>query len=392
MGFQIIFSLFLSLAIAEPGEFADPGPLQGRGGIGPGFVATRCSDTLSGSEPNSSPVGPRYKFKAKNEEKRVIESIKNMKVMSFNVLNLNESPGKYVLNPKTGKKEFVYGKIKKPEDQVKGICDTINRANPDIAVLTEVESLHALSETNMKCMHENYFVILIEGNDGRGIDIGYLIKKDLPFDLDFQSHKHIEHEFNGKKEKVFSRDFPVLEFRKSGGDPKSAPLFVFAGVHLKSQRDDGVDIRSVKKRTAQVEVLADISEKILQKWGKDVPMIIAGDFNADIPSSAEFMKLREKGFVDSFDVAGVDPLSEERITQSYFPRGADPIYSQLDGIFITSAMALKKMLLSIRKIPYYDENGNPKPLPKSYDERAKLPSDHWAIMGVFDFQKFLNPN
>lgn len=353
---------------------------------GPGFSQSCDTRLARPTETVVSGVGKRISFIAGPTGKRDFHSITDFKMMSFNVLNLESSPGRYETDATTGERRFVPQHITLPEQKTRELAETILAEDPDVVTLLEVESLSAASSFAKQILQDKYFVILVPGNDNR-VNIAFLVKKDLPFDVTVQSHTLRKHQYRGQNQATFTRDFPVLEFRKMGSSPRSAPAFLYAGVHLKSQRvpDDSDDPRAEKKRKAQVEEMIHAIAAIKRKYGaagEQIPVFLAGDFNADLKSDPEFQALRDAGYQDSFDLAGIPADDPRRVTHSFFKRRRDgsfepPKYNQLDGIFYLGPPNFRPT--SIRSVPYKDTRGRPKPLPTTLDEREENPSDHFAL-------------
>lgn len=382
----LILAAFI-LALSSAGGVPPIAPVGG----GVGFTVD-CSTSVAKVTPPEK-YGPHYSIKSdpKVPGKTKISERPNLKVMSYNMENLIESPGKYTTID--GQHVWQYGKLEKPADRLEAVLRNIRSENPDIIVGIEIESLDAMQKAGLG---QDYYAILVPGNDERGINIGFFVKKDLAVDIDIQSHREMRHVYMGQDTKLFSRDFPVLQFRDPGAAADSDPVFILGGVHLKSQRagDPGslgaADVNSVAKRTAQADAMAAVMAEYDAKYGGRVPIFMAGDFNSDVRYGKEFAEIRKK-FRDAFDVKRVPQQSIDRTTQSYFPRGnpafpnavPKPKYSQLDGFF-TSGAGTKK-IQDIHVVKELDANGNPMDVPKSFEERETRGSDHRALSITLSF-------
>lgn len=336
--------------------------------------------------------GPYYRFPADFAVPGKIDLAKigTTKFSSYNVLNLIERPGKYV-NLK-GKEVWQYGPLEKPPYQVEAVIRHILHEKPQFLVGVEIESLDAMLKLNASGLGNEYFMILIPGNDPRNINVGYFIHKSIGLDAEVQSYKHVTHFYEGRTVKLMSRDFPVITFRVPGASVNEDPLFVYAGLHLKSQRAEGLDAGSVQKRRAQVIGLLEILKRDYEDpYNGRVPVILSGDFNSDLNQSAELQPLKGK-FVDTLDVAGV-PVSDPslRATHSFFPRdasgrGLPPVYSQLDGILVSKNSVEKGFVKDAHVLPDMNEDGSFRPLPRSLAERQANGSDHRMLSMTFDMQ------
>ncbi|MCB0356805.1 MAG: hypothetical protein KDD40_07340, partial [Bdellovibrionales bacterium] len=102
-------------------------------------------------------------------------------------------------------------------EKLKNIKSTIEAVDPDVMILSEVGGKESLDNYNKFFLEDKFHVQLIEGNSDRGIDIGYLIKKDLDLNFLLISHKErplhflYDHERDSqKKSHYFSRDVAEL--------------------------------------------------------------------------------------------------------------------------------------------------------------------------------------
>ncbi len=311
---------------------------------------------------------------------------KEYRMGTFNVENLFSSVGKFLPDPKTGKREKVKDADVKPERDRKGVAKAILDMNLDVAMLQEVE-LNAVEEFCAAELGGKYQAITIRGNDGRGIDVVAIVKKGSALEFTYHSHKNepFSHRLYGNR-KLFSRDVVALEARLPGHDK---PLFVFLGLHGKSKRTEfEADPQSNDMREAQGERLADIAQLYLDKYG--APVFIGGDFNDSPHRSRAYRGLREMGFKDAFDVSQGEKIpagDRRRITHTYHPRGEKTEYSQLDAMLVSPDS--QDMVLQSHVYQYLDDRGRPMPIPDTYEQRDRQPSDHRPTFMVIDWQKLL---
>lgn len=311
---------------------------------------------------------------------RAVEDLSEVKLGTYNVLNLEFSPGKYVTNPATGAREFTPGVITKDADQVEGIARSIKEENLDMIILQEVEGIEPLARFNEKHLDGKYEVFLQKGNDGRGIEIGFLVKRDLPFKIRMQGQTHREwkNPKSDKNEPIFSRDLPALHIRHKSTSMNDPPEFILAGTHYKSQRDRSGDPRSEFFRARQVEETKALIKSYEESY-PNVPVFLGGDFNADIHSSPEFRALFDGGLMrDSFDLGPRSLKGQDRITHTFHPRGGKTKDSQLDAILANESAS--SSVIEAKVYRYKDSKGAEKPLPKTYDERKQNPSDHFMVV------------
>lgn len=317
---------------------------------------------------------------------RSLESIRELKVGSYNVENLFEQVGSHVPDPANpGKLKKVSDAKPKPEWAMRAEGKIILENDLDVVTLAEVEDYKALEDFNERFLEGKYKVFLIEGNDERGIDVAFLVKKDLPFQIEQRSHKDetwIDPVFGGGPTKLFSRDLTSLVVRAPG---RSQPLFVLFGTHYKSKRDrDGRDPESTIMRTAQVQRTAEIMARYRAEFGADVPMMLAGDFNGSVPTEDAYKPLfLAAGLTDSFDASPNPPSDKDRITHTFHPRGGPAHYAQMDAVLVSKG--LRGAVKSAQVYRYKNDDGTVRPIPSTYEERELNPSDHFPLIVTLDF-------
>ena len=311
---------------------------------------------------------------------------------SYNVLNLFENVGKHVPDPDNpGKLKKISEARPKEDRSLREQGQVILENDLDIVTLEEVENIAALRDFNERFLGGRYDVHLIEGNDERGIDVAFLVKKDLPFSVEQRSHKDetwIDPVLGGGPRTLFSRDLTSLVVRAPG---KAQPLFVLFGTHYKSKRDrDGGDPGSNILRGAQVRRTAEIISRYRAEFGADVPVMLAGDFNGEVSKDAEFRPLFEAaGLVDSFDASPNPPSEKDRITHTFHPKGGPTHYGQMDAVLVSKALrgAVKKA----EAYRYKNDDGSARAVPATYEERSRNPSDHFPVIVTLDFVPIRGP-
>lgn len=307
---------------------------------------------------------------------RQLSEIPEITVMSFNVENLfihvgkfeHDLPGKMrkISGPDTNQKL-------KPEHEIRAIVEIFKEASPDVITLQEVESMAGLELLKQR-LDGLYKPYLIEGNDGRGIDIGFLVKVDLPLDVQLKTNRDkMWHDpTTGKQEKLFSRDLPALEFRVNRNQEN--PSFVLLGNHAKSKRDRPNDPESRQWRTAQYIGAAEIVGEYIRKG---VRTMLGGDFNIDIGNDREADALKQY-LTSAFDAADQSLPPEQRITHTYHPRGGATHRAQMDDIWVSQDLRNQVAVASIYQYRFPD--GSLMPIPNSFKERERQPSDHRPVI------------
>jgi endonuclease/exonuclease/phosphatase family metal-dependent hydrolase len=314
--------------------------------------------------------------------KRPWTQIQNLKVMTYNVENLVWHVGKYERTYEGIVQSFENnrGPQEKPKEKLAEIRQIILEESPDIAVLQEVESIEALENLALEQLAKKYQSFLISGNDERGMNIGFLVKTDLPIYVEYVTNKDVlfkDPANNFKETKLFSRDLPVIMLRTS---EKSSPFMIVFGNHAKSQRDRPGDPKSIIMRTIQYKKIAEIMQNYHQKY-PDATILLAGDYNTDGLTAKELEPLRNI-MPSAFEVLSVPP--QQQITQTYHPVDRPTVYARLDDIRILSGFT--KQVKSIKVVEYKYASGKIRPPARTFEERSTQPSDHRAVVAEIYFE------
>lgn len=304
-----------------------------------------------------------------------------MKICQFNVENLFlfRTQDNYVKSP----------------EKVQWLARTIKEIDADIYMLCEVGGLESLDLFNSKYLNDQYFTALIPGNSDRGIEMGYLIKKELPYFHQLLSHKdkpinfNYPHELSDPnfekgliKSHLFSRDVSELRLLENG-----RPKLILFLVHLKSKLDkDSIDFNGNLRRKAEVNRLVELYLET-KSLHPNIPIIIGGDFNGNAQKANhefEFTHLYEKTELqDVLEVINLIP--EERHSYFYFTRDNIKEANQLDYIFIPKEIWEHVNPKESGIYQYRDQYGVVLSYPKDSFERYALPSDHYPIVIDFKF-------
>ncbi len=278
----------------------------------------------------------------------------------------------------------------KPVNQLESLGRRVMFVKPDILVGMEIESAEIAKSFSHNYLGDEYEPLLIPGNDQRGINICFFVKKDLPLEVEVQSHKLLKSPSHPEFP-LFSRDLPILFFRPKG-QPGAKPIFSLVGEHMKSQsvtpefpESPHGDVQRTEQSEATVKY---VTSDVIEAFGP-IPVFIAGDFNNEIPTAPEFNSLRDH-YKNAFDVAPDGPPVEQRGTKYYFPRTPDGTSSlkieQLDGVLYTGPEGIIKSARIQRDIK---PDGTVSGPPSSYEEMKKRGSDHDGIVLLVDFAKML---
>src|SRR4051812_38264525 len=113
--------------------------------------------------------------------------MKKISLCTFNVENLfvfleNYSGEDLNLVSEKSWQSFTYGMTpNKPLAKILSLAKAILDINADIYLLCEVGGRTSLENFNRHFLQNRYLVFHEESNSPRGIDLAYLVKKDLPF-------------------------------------------------------------------------------------------------------------------------------------------------------------------------------------------------------------------
>lgn len=165
---------------------------------------------------------------------------------------------------------------------------------PDVFAVVEAENLNVLKKLAAKINADavaggkpdpKYEAYLFDGNDGRGIDCGFLVKTTRVSVVSAKQFGKTERFKNpGTGNDDILNDRPPIMLELTIADPKTGQPFAFTIVnnHLKSLRgvDDPKDGQNVRmKKKLQAEFLAKwVNDR--QKVNPNERILLVGDFNA----------------------------------------------------------------------------------------------------------------
>lgn len=290
----------------------------------------------------------------------------------------------------------------KPLKKCLELAKSLQDINADIVMLCEVGGFESLKNFNELFLGGAYSPILTEGNSDRNIDVGFLVRKNMPFYFDLQSNKHrlinylypherasLQHNYPVSSVKApatshkFSRD--VAELRLFKKDVEK-PFLGILLTHLKSRLDpDGIDPGGFERRQAELLTLVDVYREFQEKH-EHMPIIVAGDFNGNASfqqPDEEFKPLYEKTELkDVLELTGASP--ENRATFYQVRNVGRTEGRQIDFCFLSPALARQLKEESVSVYRYKDEFGMNLGVPMTLDAKLKLPSDHYPI--VFEIE------
>jgi len=195
-----------------------------------------------------------------------------------------DSELKYEFGPNDTYKIRTYrGRLVKHKDltDTERISERIKRINVDVLAVQEVEDIDTLRQFNRDYLDDMYrYIVLVEGNDPRLIDVGVISKLPIGGVTSWQNAIHQD----DPDRPVFGRDLIEVEIMNS---TRSKRLFSIFNNHLKSHyvdfREDPVAGKQSNnlRRTRQAEVIAKI---VKDRTRPNSRFIVLGDMN-DPPDS-----------------------------------------------------------------------------------------------------------
>ena len=282
---------------------------------------------------------------------------------------------------------------------------------PDIFAVVEAENINVLKNLAERINADavaagkpdpKYEAYLVEGNDPRGIDCGFLVKRSRVASVSAkQFGKDARYKNPVTRDDDILNDRPPIMIEASFTDPKSGHPFAVTVVanHLKSFRgvDDPKDGPAVRmKKKLQAEFLAKwVNERQMANASERI--LLLGDFNAfqfndglvdqigtikGTPTAENGVLLSSEDFVNPDLVDLVDLIKPDQQYSYTFDGSA-----QVLDHFIANA-AMRKHLAGFG---YLRVNSD---FPQVYREDGKRPerfSDHDVAVGYFTFDEVKQP-
>ena len=244
------------------------------------------------------------------------------------------------------------GKLVKAKDPIMTdrIAQRIKVINVDVLAIQEAEDIDTLRQFNREYLDNMYrYVVLVEGNDRRLIDVGVLSKLPIGSITSWQQAVHPD----VPTQKVFGRDLLEVKILNS---TRSKTLFTIFNNHLKSHYvpwyEDEIagEQSNNERRTRQAEMIARI---VKAQTRPNSRFIILGDMN-DPPNSPYL-----KPFVEDPELQLTNALSNAKETRPPKPdtpppstpwtyrhppkEGQPAEYKLYDHIWLSPALATKQI-------------------------------------------------
>ena len=260
---------------------------------------------------------------------------------------------------------------KAEEVAIDNLARLIGDVNADVITPIEVESRTLLQKFHDDLLYEKYlkpnnkaeyrYILLIDGNDERGIDVSLMSRVPI---LDIKTHIYETTTYGEKIVPLFSRD--CLEVSLQLHDDSRFNLLIN---HFKSQGySPSSDPQSNRRRLAQAQRVADlVSQYDLQS---DY-VAVMGDLNSDPTSPSLEPLLNVSGL---YNVNLELPLSD----RGTYRTGKD----QLDYILISDALKTKLKNVYIERHGMYSKTKYPH-YPTIVGRRSEA-SDHAVVVADFE--------
>ena len=220
-------------------------------------------------------------------------------------------------------------------------------------------------------------IMLIDGNDDRGIDVGLMTKEGFDIGL-MQSHIH-DLKPDGKP--IFSRDCPEYAVTTPSGE-----LIWVIPNHFKS-KFGGNDAASIAKREAQATRVAEIYQRLRDDDCDNV--VILGDLN-DTPDSEPLQPLlaetdlrdvSELGLFDTGEFKGREGTNERGI--GTFGLGNDG--DKIDYLLLSPALFDRVTAAGLFRKGAWPGSRPPRwTVYKELEEKVHVASDHHVIWAEID--------
>ncbi|MEJ7786433.1 MAG: endonuclease/exonuclease/phosphatase family protein [Solirubrobacteraceae bacterium] len=246
----------------------------------------------------------------------------------------------------------------------------------DVLAVIEAEDRPALDRFNRDVLATGFdddrqawryrHVMLIDGNDDRGIDVGLMTRQAWPI---AQMRSHVD-DLTDDSEAVFSRDCPEYEL----DGPAGARLLVLAN-HFKS-KGYGKPAISNARRTQQAQRVADIY-RARRAEGTEL-IAVVGDLN-DTPDSEPLAPLLHA--TDLKDISEHDSYTDDGRTGTY-ATGRDKI----DYLLLSPALFARARAGGVDRSGVWrgPRVKNPWPMLDTITKPEQAASDHAAIWADID--------
>ncbi len=264
----------------------------------------------------------------------------------------------------------------KPDKHLEALLNRVDRLNADVLAVQEVENISALREFNSRLDAPYQFVVLIEGNDPRFIDVGVLSRLPIGSAI---SHRWVPNP-TAPNRFLFSRD--VIAVKILNYDRTEVMFTLWCG-HLKSKfvdpritvqdKIEAANQKNDDKRSMQAQAMHDLIES---HHGDADPYIVCGDFN-DHPTSPTLASLVQ-GDLNIRDVLhdGIkvdferpenegprisnpeDQPADENWTHRFSVSNEPDIYERLDHLLLSQNLQPRQTGARIQRRTHWGKNNS----------------------------------
>ncbi len=267
-----------------------------------------------------------------------------------------------------------FQRFQKPLAKTWGVAQAILDIDADVYMFTEVGGKDSLDNFNHYFLQGRYNSYFVEGNSSRNIDLGFLVKKGLPFRTEARSNRDTPVEvvtYQTRYMTKFSRDIAELRLYE-----KERLSLIILLTHLKSQISTDQDLKGRNVRTAEAIALASFYNELRRQF-PEVPIILGGDFNSNL-SSVELEALKQTDLIDFHDI--IQTSLENRVSLLHFDV-SDKAYPQvLDYILVSPHLKDRVIKSSSYTYRYKSFFNIEDEIPTSLQQRYNLPSDHYPLV------------
>jgi endonuclease/exonuclease/phosphatase family metal-dependent hydrolase len=211
-------------------------------------------------------------------------------------------------------------------------------------------------------------VMVIDGNDARGIDVGVLSNADFPIGT---IRSHVDDGPFGNR--IFSRDCPEYGFTFPPGNALSGEPLVVLVNHFKS-KFGGNDDESVERRRKQAARTAEIYNGLREHLEY---VVVLGDFN-DTPNSEPLQPLLTTDLVDFSAITPFDDGAPTGDRPGTFGNGTAS--QKIDYLLLSPELAARATAAGIfRKGVWGGAHGTLFPHFETMTDESHSASDHAAV-------------
>jgi len=261
------------------------------------------------------------------------------------------------------------------KEHLQAVANVVNKFNPDIINLCEVEGCDELNSLKDKLSSNTYESFMIKGSDtATGQNVGMISKINPISDL-YRSDNRYDYPIDGTK----------CSYDGSGSEGISKHFvseFVLNDVNVAMISLHLLAFPSRQDRCVEREAQAKVAEEIIESYvERNYEIIVIGDFNDydpnildlndDVPIS-QVIDIIKGNSNDKFSLYNVNELVEQKYRYSNWWDKNNNCYSTSDELVLIDHIFLSKGL--------YDKISNVSIYHGYYEDCEKIDSDHFPII------------